>query len=184
MQTLDIAETKIVKTPGFLMSQFTGIQTSGQKRFDWACGVALPIVCIAADPIVFRSALGANDALFPNYQVGAYILSATAIMANAAWLLWGDRLGELRPYIAGLLFVSALVSTAVGIVLIPFSLLGLMVFLYGALGFTPLFSGFVLMRSAVRAFRGSTGSMPRKYVWRAALLAALYAAIVPIVLNF
>lgn len=184
MQTLELARNGLpAKPPGFLERQFLQSPTSGQHKFDWTFGVVLPVVCIAADPIVFRSTLGIDDPLLERYKVFAYVLSSVSIMAMAGWLLWGNRLGELRPFLGGLFFVAAAISTLVGLILFPFSLIG-SIMLIGALGFTPLFSGFVFVRNAVRTFDGATDDLPKRYVFRAMSLAALYALVVPFVLNF
>jgi hypothetical protein len=104
-------------------------------------------------------------------------------MTMAAWLLWGTRLGELRPFLGGLFLVAAAISTIVGIILLPFSMIG-SILLIGLLGFTPLFSGFVFLRNSYRALESSAEEMPLNYVARAAMLAVVYALVVPFVLNF
>lgn len=175
---------------GFFRRQFSGEVTYSQKKFDWYFGVGLPIVCIAADPIVFRTNGFFEGAVVPNghallhkYQIFAYALSAVSILAMAAWLLWGNKLGEFRPFLGGLFLVAAAISTIAGIILFPFSLIGL-IFLIGILGFTPLLSGFVFLRNSYRALESSAEDMPLKYVARAAMLAVIYALVVPFVLNF
>jgi hypothetical protein len=183
MQSLELLdEHKALHPAKFWERQFSIEPTRSQVKFDWAYGVVLPIVCIAADPIVFRGGLEAGDALLGNFKIFAYALSSVSIMAMAAWLLWDQKLGELRPFLGGLFMVAAAVSTLVGIVLFPFSLIT-MFLLVGFLGFTPLFAGFVFFRNAIRAFDGATDDLPKHYVIRAAALAALFALVVPMVLN-
>lgn len=187
MQSLEIPEKLEVPPPaGFLKRQFSDLPTRKQMRFDWTFGVVLPIICVAADPIVFRSGLikGMHNVLLGEYKIFAYVLSAVSILAMAAWLLWGHRLGDRRPFLGGLFLVGSAISALVGIAIFPFSVLGMMFFFYGALGFTPLFSAFVFLRNAVRAIDGATDDLPTRYVVGAATLAALYALVVPFVLNF
>lgn len=130
----------------FLQRQFSSVPTLSQRKFDWTFGVGLPVVCIAADPIVFRIGMlmfeEGDKPLLYRYQTFAYVLSSVSIMAMAAWLLWGSKLGEIRPFLGGLFLVAAAISTIVGVILFPFSLIG-SIFLIGILGFTPLLSGFV-----------------------------------------
>ncbi len=191
METLlQINDSTPAPKPKFLQRQFSAVPTLSQRKFDWYFGVGLPIVCIAADPIVFRSGgffepilENGGHALLQKYQIFAYALSSFSILAMAAWLLWGSKLGELRPFLGGLFLVAAAISTTVGIILFPFSLLGSIV-LIGMLGFTPLFSGFVFLRNSFRALESSAEDMPLKYVARAAMLAVIYALVVPFVLNF
>lgn len=95
----------------------------------------------------------------------------------------GIKLGEIRPFLSGLFLVAAAASTAVGIYIFPFSVIGSLV-LIGVLGFTPLFSGFVFLRNSFRVLESSAEDMPFRYVVRAAMLAVIYALVVPFVLNF
>lgn len=183
METLlQINDSTLAPRPKFLKRQFSSVPTLSQRKFDWYFGVGLPIVCIAADPIVFRHWDGIRP-LLSDYQVFCYALSSVSIMAMAAWLLWGHKLGELRPYLGGIFLVAAAISTIVGVILLPFSMIGSIV-LIGLLGFTPLLSGFVFLRNSFRALESSADDMPLNYVARAAMLAVIYALVVPFVLNF
>jgi hypothetical protein len=182
MLTLGLDREEINKPPPFWERQFQAFPTAAQKKFDWAFGVILPTICIAADPIVFRSAIGLAGPLLEKYKIFAYVLSSVSIMALCAWLLWGDRLGEARGYLGGLFFVSAAASFLVGLAIFPYSLLGLII-LIGALGFTPLLTGFVLLRNTVRTIDSATDSYPTRQVVQSAVLAALYGLAVPFVLN-
>jgi len=185
METLlQINDSTPAPKPKFLQRQFSSVPTLSQTKFDWYFGVGLPIVCIAADPMVFRSWIFGNPGgPLIEYKVFCYALSSVSIMAMTAWLLWGSRLGELRPFLGGLFLVAAAISTTVGVILFPFSLIG-SIALIGLLGFTPLFSGFVFLRNSFRALESSAEDMPLKYVARAAMLAVIYALVVPFVLNF
>lgn len=179
---LQINDSTPAPKPKFLARQFSSVPTLSQRKFDWYFGVGLPIVCIAADPVVFRT-WSARDGVLSEYMVFCYLLSAVSIMAMAAWLLWGNKLGELRPFLGGLFLVAAAISTTVGFILFPISVIGSIV-LIGLLGFTPLFSGFVFLRNAYRAVDAAAEDRPPRYVVRAAMLAVIYAMVVPAVLNF
>lgn len=157
--------------------------TIRQQKFDWAFGVGLPLVCVAADPLVFRSWHGPGGAMLGEYKIFAYTLGIVSIMSMAAWLLWGHRLGELRPYLGGLFLAGSAVSLIVGLILLPLSVIGIF-FFWGLLGFTPLFSSFVYFRNGLRAIEGARLDLSTRAVYQAAILAALYALIVPFVLNF
>lgn len=176
--------TDIGKTaPMSRRGQFHLEPTRTQQKFDWAFGVGLPLVCVAADPIVFSSWDEFGKPLLGEYKTFAYVLSIISIMSMSAWLLWGQRLGDLRPYLGGLFLAGSVTSLIVGVILLPFSLIGL-VMAIGLLGFTPLFSGFVYLRNGIRAIAGSKMDMPPAVVYRAVILAALFSLIVPYVLNF
>lgn len=188
MQSIKIAENEELTESDLLQArlplsfherQFYLEPTYRQKRFDWVFGVAMPTLCFAADPFVFADEMS----LLYKYNVFAYVLSITSIMAMAAWLLWGEKLGELRPYLGGLFLAGSVVSLIVGVILAPFSLIG-MILVIGFLGFTPLLSSYVFLRNGVRAIKGSKLDLPTPVVYRAVILAALYSLIVPFVLNF
>lgn len=124
-------------------------QVARRNKFDWLMGVILPMVCFYFDPIVFRGDLDGGG-LLSDYKLPAYVLAFSAIMAQSAWLLWGERLGGLR-IVVGLVLLAATVSALlIGLILFPFSLIG-MIFLIGFLGLTPFFSAMVYWRSARKA---------------------------------
>ena len=125
METLvQLNDSTPAPKPKFLQRQFASVPTLSQRKFDWYFGVGLPIVCIAADPIVFRTWAPRGEGMLSDYTVFCYALSSVSIMAMAAWLLWGRKLGELRPFLGGLFLVAAAISTTVGVILFPFSLIG------------------------------------------------------------
>jgi hypothetical protein len=162
---------------GFWKRQFLQTPTKKQTRFDWAYGVGIPLICAAADPIVFT-----EGGILGEYKVLAHILSATSIMAMAAWLLWGERLGWVAAPLGGLFVAGSVVSFVVGVLLLPYSLIG-MFFVIGFLGFTPLFSGLVYLRNGLRALNGSRAYLDDNSAWRAAVLAAMFALVIPYVAN-
>lgn len=166
---------------GFWKRQFLRTTTRKQKVFDWSYGVVLPLVCVAADPIIFA---GSRGGIFGTYRPFAYLLSAVSIMAMAAWLLWGDRLRWIAAPIAGLFIVGSSVSFLVGMLLFPFSVLALLMIVgYGFLGFTPLLSALVYLRNGVRAIRVSDAHLERRVVWQGAVLAGLLALVIPYLVN-
>ena len=161
----------------FWKRQFLQTPTKKQTRFDWAYGVGIPLLCAAADPIVFT-----QDGILGEYKVFAHMLSATSIMAMAAWLLWGQRLGWLAAPLGGLFIAGSFVSFVVGVLLLPYSFFG-MFFMIGFLGFTPLFSGLVYLRNGLRALNASSAHLDENSVWRAAVLTAMLALVIPYVAN-
>src|SRR5688500_17666560 len=125
--------------------QFDESPTGGQLKFDIAFGVVLPILCFLFDPFVFRDFDGGAGA-FEMYQSFTYALSALEMATLGVWLLARGRLGEWAAAAGGVMLAGALFCFAVGLMLLPFSLLGLL-FIIGALGFTPFFTGFVYLRN-------------------------------------
>ena len=163
---------------GFWRRQFQKESTAAQKKFDWLFGVILPVACFTFDPIVFT-----NYGLLEDYKAFAYILSFVSVMAMSAWLIWGARLKWLNAFLAGLFIVGSIISLGIGIVIFPFSLIGLFFYFIGALGFTPLFSAMVFLRNSVRAYEAAKPFLEKKVLVYCFLLGALFSAIVPPVIN-
>jgi hypothetical protein len=183
LQTLELNNNELSGTRvayaglGFWERQFIQTKTSGQTRFDWAYGVVIPLLCVVADPIVF-----ADRGILTEYRPFAYLLSSASILAMAAWLLWGDRLRWLAAPIGGLFIAGSVISFLVGVILLPYSIIGLF-FLIGFLGFTPLFAGFVYLRNGLRAIGVAESFMDEITVWKAAILTAILALVIPYIVN-
>ncbi|MFL6373553.1 MAG: hypothetical protein ACJ73D_02690 [Pyrinomonadaceae bacterium] len=140
--------------PGFWRQQFAREVTRKQRIWDWTFGVVMPLVCFYFDPLVFREWGGGQGILFPKFQLPVYLVAATSVMAMAAWLSWGEKLGVMRLPVACVMFAGALLASILSVVLFPFSMLGLMVVI-GALGFTPVFTAVIFWRNAARAFHSA-----------------------------
>ena len=135
----------------FWRRQFLGPATWGQKCFDVVFGILAPVVCVVADPIVFKTS-GSLTTPWISYATGAYVFIALEILTLSAWLFI-PRKGPLPTLaLAGPLLAGALASACLGLRMLPLSLIGLMVFI-GILGFTPFVTGFVFLRNGLRAWR-------------------------------
>jgi len=138
---------------GYWKRQFQPQGNTKQKYYDWAFGVILPVVCFALDPLVFKGGIG-NISMLANYKPFAYLLCFACIVGMMAWLIFGEKLKWLNGFLAGLFFLGGVISLGVGLVLLPFSFIGLLI-LIGALGFTPLFTAVIYLRNAFRALHAS-----------------------------
>ena len=162
---------------GFWRSQFLQQSTKKQNIFDWSYGVVIPLICVAADPIVFT-----EGGVLGDYKVFAHLLSATSILAMAAWLLWGQELRWLCAPLAGFFIAGSAVSFIVAALIFPYSLIGLFL-LIGFLGFTPLFSTLVYLRNGMRALRTSGAYLEPRVVWQWAVLGAMFGLVIPYVMH-
>lgn len=133
-------------------ARFAPEVTTRQKWSDVIFGIVLPILALIFDPIVFRDTigLGGTIGLLAPYNVFGYLGIGLGILVLAIWLWYGD--GPFSGYAAGVLFAGALFALALGVVLLPYSVLGLFVII-GVLGFTPFFTAFAFLRNGVRAIR-------------------------------
>lgn len=176
-----------VKKPGFWRRQFGTAVTRQQRRMDWLFGVFMPLVCFYFDPIVFRSGYwidpdSQSNELLGEYRAMAYVFCFVSIMTLSGFLLWGERLRWLNAMVAGVLFASALAAFAIGVVIFPFSLLGLVVFI-GILGFTPLLTTVVYARNAVRASRGASLYFDKLTLFHVAALSGAAALALPFIFG-
>lgn len=146
-------ETRADRRRAFMRRQFDAAATPSQTKFDLIFGVALPIVCFIFDPFVFSGFNGVGgDGLLESFQAFTYIVAALEIVTLLLWLVAREKLGEWATAAGGMLLAGALFCYAVGFVLLPFSVIGL-IFIIGALGFTPFLTGFVYLRNGARAVR-------------------------------
>lgn len=142
--------------------------TRRERAYDLVAGIALPIVCLVADPGVFRGWA---------YRPVVYGFIGTEILVLAAWLLLQSRLRGSALYFAGPLVAGGGFAFALGVALLPLTFFGLLL-LVGVLGFTPFFTAHAFLRSGWRAFR--RGRAGRSATAAAAItLAGVLAAAVP-----
>ena len=144
-----VPEEPVEVSQGFWRRQFGSNITCQQSMFDWLFGLIMPAICFYFDPFVFRSETG--GALLERYQFSTYMISGLAIMAMVTWLLFAPKLAVLNSLFSGLFAISGVIALTIGIILFPFSLIG-MFFIIGVLGYVPFFTSFVLFRNAVRAY--------------------------------
>ena len=141
----------------FWRRQFALPATSWQRYFDIVFGIGAPIVCVFADPCIFR----ADGTMFRRpwipYATGAYIFIGLEILTLAAWLALPKKSPLLNLALAGPLFIGGLASIGLGIRMLPLTLLGLIAII-GVLGLTPFLTGFVFLRNGLRAWRSLQGA--------------------------
>lgn len=145
--------------PGFWRRQFQLSPTSGQVVFDLSFGVIAPIICFIFDPIVFQSGIG-GPPLFPSYQTFVYLFSGFQIFLLCFWLVSGPRSAFANVAIGAVLFSGGLFCAAVGCLLAPYSVLGLL-FVVGILGFVPFVTAVVYLRNGWRALNTGLSDIPR-----------------------
>jgi len=183
MQTLDLCEQpETKKEKGFWRRQFQQEPTRRQKQYDWTFGVIMPVACFFFDPFIFRFWGQSGGGLLGGYKPFAYVGSFVSILLLMAWLLWREKLGSVSALLAGLFFVASSVALSIGIVLLPFSLIGLMA-LIGVLGFTPLFTAVIYLRNGVRALRSAKPDLSLSKLVTATLVGSLWGFAVPYALN-
>jgi hypothetical protein len=120
-------------------------------------GVALPVLCLFFDPVVFRSPDGIARSLgapvVGPYRVAGYAAAAVGMGSILTWVARRRPAGLL----AGLLAGGALFALALGLVLLPLSLFGMLA-LIGVLGFVPFGTAWVFACEARAAWRSAGGA--------------------------
>lgn len=141
------AESGKLNSPSFWERQFEGESTPAQDQFDLWIGIALPLLCLLFDPIVFREG-----------SMGGPILTAFAaacwtFMAVGVLTLFSLKfLRSGHAVLSGILTGTMVYTLFLGAVLLPLSLIGLL-FGIGLLGFSPFLVAFVLYRNAKRQWQ-------------------------------
>lgn len=180
-QILSAVEERPEREP-FFWRQFEPDRTRKQQVFDLAFGVVGPILCLVVDPGVFTSNGIFGEALLGEYQFLAYLISAVEISALFIWLCFERHVHDYGAVFGGIFLAGTAFSTVVGILILPYSLMGLF-FIIGLAGFTPFFTSFVYLRNAIKAFQSASEVRTE---WKAigGLVAGLFALGFPVIVNY
>lgn len=160
----------------------TSEPSRGRIAFDIVVGIVAPILCFVFDPFVFRCP-SYFLCLFPNLRPFAYVGSGVAMITLALWLILGRRTRLYSGIVAGVLLTAALFALAIGIVLFPFSLLGLL-YVIGVFGLAPLVVAFVFLRNGVIALRCARERISTAAIVASALAGLIIVAGFPAALNY
>ena len=169
------------KRSGFWQRQFVARATRAQVYFDVVFGIVAPVTCLVFDPGVFNGSLLGGQ--FVGIRVFSYAAMTLGIATLAIWLTGRVNINQWTGFLAGVLFVGTLFSLAVGIALLPLSLIGLL-FLIGALGFVPFLTAFVFLRNAVRALRQTRPAVKTRQLAPLVLLGAVLVIAVPVFIQW
>jgi hypothetical protein len=116
-------------------------------------------------------------------QSAAFVAVVLQMLALLVWMLGGRHFGRGGAFFGGVLSVGALVAVAIGVVLAPVTLIGLVVAI-GVEGATPFLTCVVFSRNAIRAVRQARAAGGR---WDGPLLFAMgvfLATAIPLVTEF
>jgi hypothetical protein len=139
--------------PRFWKRQFDDTPTRKQFHFDVAFGLIIPILCFVFDPVVFRGSDLVGDGIYQRFRFIAYAASAIEMATLACWLFLVRQSPAWSRPAGGVLAAGAFFSFALGLAILPFSVVGLLFLGLGALGFVPFVTAVVYLRNARRALR-------------------------------
>lgn len=150
-----------------------------------AFGIVAPIACFALKPVLLPGdgfelpGLG----FISTFWIFGYGLIGLGIATLTLWLCLGSRLGSWGcGVVSGALLACSLFAGGLGLVLLPFSLIGLLA-LIGALGFAPFLTATTFARNGIRVFIHARTLTGRRRAWRSMVLGAALVVGVPGVLQ-
>ena len=164
-------------TAEFWKRQFGPTRTHPQIVFDVCLGIIVPTLCLILDPGIIRSRELLHSPL-ANYALFAYLEIGLCIAALSFYLIT-QRTSAL---FAGIFYAGAVFSLAVGIILLPLTLIALFAVI-GIPGLTPFFTCFVFLRNARRCWPSSVQKRSSSAVLTAAA-SAMMLFLVPLGLQF
>ena len=136
-------------------------------------GIAIPILCLWLDPVVFRTTMMGGPYL-NGLQMFAYLIISAGIGILIAYLFLPlKRHPTMGAVLGGLMLFGSLFALALGSVLLPLSILAVLANqMQGFLGLTPFLTAIVYFRAGLHAL--STGWQKEK---GAAIIACTILAI-------
>jgi hypothetical protein len=144
---------------GFWAKQFDSNRTSAQDKFDVAFGLVLPILCLMADPVVFKSFPLFGRAILGDYQLLAYVVCTVEMGFFLVWRTFPTKVNAVLPLFAGVFLIGSCFSLLIGCAMLPLTFVALF-FVIGLLGFMPFISAFVYLRNGVRAMNAQQNPAP------------------------
>jgi len=141
----------------FWSRQFSVAGTEQQATFDIAFGLIIPVLCFYLDPVVFKGDF-LSGPILQSYQVFAYGVAALEVTLFMIYMLCGARLGAWSRLIGGALISGSVFSLVTGVIILPYSLMGLIVVI-GVLGFIPFITAFVYLRTGWRALTNEAAAI-------------------------
>jgi hypothetical protein len=112
-------------------------------------GIVIPAALLWFDPFVFSHV---GDSLMGSFSSAAYIVIALSMAAFLMQLIPGPRPAKVSYLLAGAMVPGLVVACLVGIVILPISVVGILVYGLGLLGLYPFIFSVLYFRSARSAF--------------------------------
>jgi hypothetical protein len=135
------ANSDVTRTPFFV-------------AFSILMGILGPIFCVTVYEVAMPELRFESPGfrIMSLYGLFSYGVIGMEIVVLALWLVLAERLGTGCGFISGVLFTGSLFAGAIGLVLLPLTLMGLC-FGIGLLGLVPLFTALVFYFHSARAYR-------------------------------
>ncbi len=149
--------------------------------FDLTFGVFVPLICLIADPIVFRAGtISFASGMLTAFKIAAYTSIAISVTALAAWLIFRRPLAAYSGYLDGIFMMAQVMAFLLALYILPDSLTAIGITGFGLLGLTPFVTSFVFFHQH-RLARADASMLPHRA--RNTLIGALVAIIIPLLLQ-
>ncbi len=157
-----------------------------QSAFDFIFGVLAPLICLIVDPVVFKGSYSfdtsfiATGGLLAFAKVFYYVAIGLVVILLTVWLFFRSRLIPYAAYIVGIFTIAMIVSALLGVVLLPFSVIGIGLSGVGLLGFTPIFTAIVYYRQRKQALT-YVSTLPHRRL--SMVIGAVAIIVIPLVFH-
>lgn len=133
-------------------------------------GVVAPLVLFNMDRAIFQ---GTPDGGILPYRPYCCLLAAVSVVCLLLWFRYRDREHWILTPLAGALLLGSVFALGIGLVLLPYSLIGLLAMGFGLLGLIPFWVSYIYLRAAVLAYWGARRRLGRGQTLGLALTAVL-----------
>ena len=172
----------VSNTSGFWARQFGNVLTEKQDQFDVVFGVVLPVIALVVDPIVFQGGFFGEQPFLARFHLFAYLFCGLQMGIFLCWRTLGRHLLPVAGLIGGVLLAGALFSFIVGVLILPLTLVGLVI-LIGIVGFTPFFTGFVYLRTGIRAVKCQERNVLSETRFLVGFVTGLLSVLMPLLIS-
>lgn len=130
---------------------FSSPPTNTQIKIDFLFGIIIPLICITADPIIFKGWEGftTRHGILSRYREFAYTFMAINIITLLFYIV--SKRNSLL--MSGCFFAGGIFACVLGLRIFPLSLVGILFYGMGLLGFTPFLSAFVYISNGIQAYQ-------------------------------
>ncbi len=137
-----------------MFSLFGRLWSVRQTHWFWvSAGIVGPIVCLVMEPLVFQGG-DEHGPMLGRFWVFCYSFMSLEMLTLASWLLVRERFGALTAIVAGMLFMGTAFASGFGLLILPFTLLGLLL-LISVLGFMPWLTAYAYLYQGNMALKSA-----------------------------
>jgi hypothetical protein len=145
---------------------------SSSAKVAYAVGIFGPTLCLIFDPVVFQGG-DEHGPILDGCRTFAYAFIGLEMAVFALWLSAGLALARVSGLLSGALGTGAVFAACIGVLILPFTLLGLLVGI-GVLGIVPFLVALSFFSQSKAAADLGRAAQPR---WQLRIMQAVGAAL-------